>query len=226
MKFTFFLVICVTEKTKERSRGFEKSFIRATIFVVYQLVNKPLISHKRGGGGEFEQLAMQKAGRLLTPPSLRQLELCSPNWPGRHSVDQILQKKSECGDAQLQSPHWWGGGRADWSSRPVYPSRVPGDRGKGKPLCKSGWPRSQRDSPATASQMLALKACKSYLFLHFKGKSRTPNVCLHKNSTKRTEHESSSLGHCRSRNRLLGSFTLWTLLFLTDMTAMLTKAKS
>lgn len=112
----------------ERSRGFEKSFIRATIFVVYQLVNKPLIFRKRGGGGEFEQLAMQKAGRLLTPPSLRQLELCSPNWPGSHSVDQILQKKSECGDAQLQSPHWWGGGRADWSSRPVYPSRAPGNR--------------------------------------------------------------------------------------------------
>lgn len=67
MKFTFFFftsVICITEKAKERTRGFDKCFIRATVFIVYQIVNRPLIFLKRGGGGEFEQLAMQKAGRL------------------------------------------------------------------------------------------------------------------------------------------------------------------
>lgn len=57
----------ITEKTKERTGGFDKGFISATVFIVYQIVNRPLIFLKRGGGGEFEQLAMQKQAISLTP---------------------------------------------------------------------------------------------------------------------------------------------------------------
>lgn len=66
--FFFTSVICITEKAKERTGGFDKGFIRATVFIVYQIVNRPRIFLKRGGAGEFEQLAMQKACRLA--PSL------------------------------------------------------------------------------------------------------------------------------------------------------------